>query len=206
MSAAVEVITEVERAQALLHPARLRLLEELVEPSSAAAAARRLGLPRQRVNYHLRELESKGLIELVEERRTGSCVERRYQRTGVSYAISTAALGRLGSTPEQVADRFSSAYQIALASRVVTELGALQRGAATAGKELPTLTLETEVRFVSPAERSAFADELADQVARLVQKYHDARSPGGRAFRIYLGAYPRPAPPPDVSGTVGGEG
>ena len=55
---------------------RLRLVRELVEPDSAAGLAKRLGLPRQRLNYHLRELEAAGLLELVEERRRGNCVER----------------------------------------------------------------------------------------------------------------------------------
>ena len=113
----VDVIEEPKRAQVMLHSARLELLENLGEPSSAAALARRLGLPRQRVNYHLRELEAQRLIELVEEHRKGSCVERVYQRTGQSYAISTAALGRLGTMPDDICDRFSSAYQIALASQ-----------------------------------------------------------------------------------------
>lgn len=193
----VDVVAETERAQALLAPARLELLEHLAQPDSAAGLARRLGLPRQRVNYHLRELESQHLIEVVEERRRGNCVERTYRRTGQAYTISTAALGRLGTTPEDVQDRFSSAFQIALASRAVRELGALQSGARSARKKLPTFALEVDVRFASAEARNAFAGELADAVAELVRKHHDEESRGGRAFRFYLGAYPRPrgAPP-----------
>ncbi len=179
----------------MLHTTRLELLENLGEPSSAAALARRLGLPRQRVNYHLRELEAQRLIELVEEHRKGSCVERVYQRTGWSYAISTAALGRLGTMPDDIHDRFSSAYQIWLASRAVRDLGYLQSGARAAGKKLPTFALEVEVRFASANTRSEFAEELAACVADLVRKYHDDKTGGGRKFRFYLGAYPRPKHP-----------
>jgi DNA-binding transcriptional ArsR family regulator len=192
VSFAVDVVEETERAQALLQPARLELLERLREPGSAAAVARDLGLPRQRVNYHLRELEENGLVELVEERRRGSCVERVVRRTGDAYAISPAALGRLGTSPDGIQDRFSAAYQIALASRTIRELGALQTGAREARKKLPTLALEVDVRFASAAQRNAFADELADAVARLVSRYHDERAPKGRVFRFHLGAYPRP--------------
>jgi len=193
-AATVEVIEEPERAQALLHPARLRLLENLAEPSSAAGLARRLGLPRQRVNYHLRELEGQRLVELVEERRRGSCVERIYRRTGRAYVISTAALGRLGATPGEIQDRFSAGYQIALASQAVRDLGVLQAGAAAAGKKLPTFALETEVRFATAAQRHAFAEELTETVAALVRKYHDEAAPRGRTFRFYLGAHPRRKP------------
>lgn len=192
MSAALEVVQDTERAQALLHRARLELLEHLAEPSSAAALGRRLGLPRQRVNYHLRELLAKGLVELVGESRKGSCVERQYRRTGAGYAISPAALGPLAVSPEDVQDRFSAAFQIALASRAVQELAALEAGARAAGKRLATLTLESEVRFATPEARHAFSEELASALAALVRKYHDGSAEGGRSFRLWAGAYPLP--------------
>lgn len=188
----VDVIQEPRRAQALLQEARLRLLTNLAEPASAAALARKLDLPRQRVNYHLRELEAQKLVELVEERRRGNVVERIYRRTARSYAISTAALGGLGTSPEDIQDRFSSAYQIALASRAIRELATLRAGAEAAQKKLPTFALEVEVRFASAAARSEFAEELAAAVADLVRKHHDEKAKGGRWFRFHLGAYPRP--------------
>ncbi len=188
----VEVIGEPERALVLLNPMRLALLEGLADPGSAADLARRLDLPRQRINYHLHELVEHRLIEVVEERRRGSVVERSYRRTGRSFAISTAALGRLGTDPDAIQDRFSSDYQVALASRVVSELGLLQSAAHAARKKLPTLALAVEVRFASAARRNAFAQALSNAVAELVREYHDEDAPGGRAFRFYLGAYPRP--------------
>jgi DNA-binding transcriptional ArsR family regulator len=190
----VDVIEDTRRAQVLLQEGRIRLLEHLAEPSSAAALARRLDLPRQRVNYHLRELESQRLIELCEERRRGNVVERVYRRTGRSYAISTAALGQLGSRPDEIEDRFSAAFQIALASQAIREIATLAAGAAKAHKKLPTFALEVAVRFGSAARRSEFADALAAAVADLVREYHDEKTPGGRTFRFYVGAYPKPRP------------
>ena len=189
---AIDVIAEPERAQVLLHPARLELLGAIDEPISAAALAKRMDLPRQRVNYHLRELERHQLIEVVEEHRRGNCVERVYRRTGRTYAISTAALGELGTSPEEIQDRFSAAYQIALASRAVREIGTLQQGARAENKKLPTFALEVDVRFASPSDRSAFAEELAEAVAALVSKYHDESAENGRTFRFHAGAYPKP--------------
>lgn len=199
MTAAVEVVDDVRRARALLHEGRLALLAALDEPASAATIAKRLGLPRQRVNYHLRELEEQRLLEIADERRRGNCVERVYRRTGQAFAISPEALGELGSDPDAVRDRFSAAYQIALGSRIVREVGALQAGARRAAKALPTFTLDTEVRFASAEHRAAFADEVADAVARLVEKYHDGESPQGRRYRVFLGAHPRPRGAPDAA-------
>jgi DNA-binding transcriptional ArsR family regulator len=71
---AVDVIEDSERAAALLSPMRLQLVESLREPDSAAGVARKLGLPRQKVHYHLRELERAGLVEVLEERRKGNVV------------------------------------------------------------------------------------------------------------------------------------
>jgi DNA-binding transcriptional ArsR family regulator len=191
MTLAVDIIEETERAQVLLHPGRLRLLENLQQPRSAAALARHLGLPRQRVNYHLRELEAQQLVELVEERKKGSVTERIYRRTGQGYAISTAALGRLGATPGDIQDRFSAAYQVAMASQAIRDLSSLQQGAEKAGKKLPTFALEVNVRFASAASRAAFAEELAQCVAELTRKYHQEQAPKGRDFHFYLGAYPK---------------
>ena len=108
MSVAIEVIDDPARAQAALHPARRALLEALDQPLSAAALARRLELPRQRVNYHLRELEAQSLVSLEEERRRGSCIERVYRRSAEAYAVSPAALGSLESDPEEIEDQLSA--------------------------------------------------------------------------------------------------
>ncbi len=192
VEATVDVVGDTARAQVLLHPTRLALLASLETEGSAADLGRRLDLPRQRVGYHLRELESEHLIEVAEERQRGSVIERVYRRSASAYAISSAALGSVGSTTEGLEDRFSAAYQVALASRAVEDLGRLQVGARKAGKQLPTLALESEVRFASPRQRHAFAVELLAAVEGLVAKYHDAGAPAGRSFRFYAGAYPEP--------------
>jgi DNA-binding transcriptional ArsR family regulator len=190
MGEAINVISNLTQAAALLDPARLRLLEHLAEPHSAAGLARKLKLPRQRVNYHLRELEKVGLVEPVEEKRKGNCVERIVRATARSYLISPEALGRLGSEPGQIRDRFSSGYLIAVAARTIRELAALRRRAESLGRRLATITLETEIRFESSEARSSFAEELAAALAQLTVKYHQASSPGGRTFRFLVGGYP----------------
>jgi DNA-binding transcriptional ArsR family regulator len=189
-TAALDLIQDPARAAALLHPLRLRLLEGLRQPDSATGLARRLRLPRQKINYHLRELEKERLVELVEERRKGNCIERVVQATARTYLINPAALGRLAADPAEMQDRFSSSYVVALAARAIRDLAVLGARAKKAGKRLATFSLQSEVRFASAADRNAFSEELASQVARLAAKYHDEKAPGGRRFKFFLGAYP----------------
>jgi DNA-binding transcriptional ArsR family regulator len=186
------VVRDTARAAHLLDPMRLSLLERLAEPGSASTLARDLGLPRQRVNYHLRELEKAGFVELVEERRKGNCVERLVKATARSYLISPEILGALGKTPDEQLDRFSASYLLAAAGRMLRDLSGQVEGATAARKRLATLTLETDIRFATAEDRTAFAEELSTAVARIAAKYHDAKTPGGRTFRVVLGSYPKP--------------
>jgi DNA-binding transcriptional ArsR family regulator len=192
----LNVVRTAEAAAVLLDPFRQQLLAHLAEPDSAAGLARRLRLPRQRINYHLRALEDAGLLELVEERRKGNCLERVVRATARAFVISPEALGPLGLTADVAADRFSSAYLIAAAGRAIRDVAALDAGARAAGQRIATLTLEADVRFASAASRAAFAEELAEAVARIAAKYHDARTPGGRRFRLLAAVHPTPTTEP----------
>lgn len=190
--AALDVVRSPGSAAALLDPTRQLLLEHLRSPESATGLARRLGLPRQRINYHLKILEGAGLVELVEERRKGNCLERVVRATARAFIISPEALGALGPSADAVADRLSSAYLIAAAGRTIRDVGALEDRARKEGKRIATLTLETEVRFAGAEARAKFAEELAEALARVAAKYHDERAPGGRRFRLLAAVHPVP--------------
>lgn len=177
------------------------MLGELQQPDSAAGLAKRLSLPRQRVNYHLRELERAGLVQLVEERRKGNCTERLVQATARSYLISPELLGSIGADPDRVEDRLSSAYLIAVAARAIREVAEVRGRAERAGRPIATLSLQTEVRFASADDRNAFAEDVANAVAQLVREYH---TPGddeaGRLHKFFIGGYPAITKPDTPSG------
>ena len=185
----LQVIGVDSGATALHHPLRRQILENLREADSASGVSRRLEMPRQKVNYHLRELEKAGLVELVEEKKKGNCVERMVRATARSYVISPEMLGELAADPERVQDRFSSAYLIALVARTLRELGLLRARAAAEGQRLATLSLQTEVRFRSPSTRQDFSRELADHIADLAKKYHDEGAADGRSFKFLVAGY-----------------
>jgi len=188
---ALAVVADARRAAVLLEPLRQAIVRSLLSaPASAAGLAARLGKPRQRLNYHLRELEAAGLVELVEERRKGNCTERVMRASARGYLLDpgAAAVGELDAG--EVQDRFSATALIASAARAVRDVAALREGAAAKQKRLATASVAAEVRLRSPAAFSAFAAELAEAVAGVAARHHDAGAAGGRSFRVIAAAYP----------------
>lgn len=186
----IEVIENPAAAATALEPIRNRLLAEIREPASASDIALKLSLPRQRVNYYLRTLESHGLASVAETKRWGGLTERLMVAKAPAFVISPSTLGPIAVETSLQLDRLSASYLIALASRVIREVGALIRGATAAKKHLATLSIDTEVRFRSAAERAAFTEELTQSIHRLVGKYHDGSAVGGRLHRLTILAHP----------------
>lgn len=187
----IAVIEDPAAAEVTLDPIRTRILRELVQPASATQLAVRVGLPRQKVNYHLKALERHGLVELVEERRKGNVTERVLQATAASYLISPAALASVSPDPRQFADRFSAFWLLALAGRMVHEVGKLIAGAAAARQKLATFAIDGDITFRTAADRAAFAEELGVEITRLVDKYHDGGpSAGARRHRLVVALHP----------------
>jgi DNA-binding transcriptional ArsR family regulator len=192
----VQVIDDPAAATVALEPVRSRLLAELAQPASAATLATRLGLARQKVNYHLRALETHGLVQMADQRRWGGLTERLMVATATSYVVSPGAMGPVASDPSRAADQLSASYLIALAARIIREVGGLLRRSAEADKKLPTLAVDTEIRFRSPAERAAFTRDLTQAITTLAARYHDETAPGGRPHRLMVAAYPTPVETP----------
>ncbi|MDH4364400.1 MAG: helix-turn-helix domain-containing protein [Acidimicrobiia bacterium] len=203
----IEVIADPEAAAVALDPVRSRILAALAEPGSATTVAAAVGETRQKVNYHLRLLEAHGLLRLVEERPRRGLTERVMVASARSYAVSPEVLGPsaapdpapagsvAGGTTPSGFERHSSDYLLAVAARTLREVADLARRAASARRQLATLTIDTEIRFGSAAERAAFTAELASAVTGLAARYHDEWAPGGRWHRLVVAAHPRPGPP-----------
>ncbi|MGZ6135255.1 MAG: ArsR/SmtB family transcription factor [Myxococcaceae bacterium] len=195
----IEVVDAAGTASALIDPARIRILSALREPDSAAGVARALGLPRQRVGHHVRALEAAGLLTCIGERRKRNCVERLLRATARSYVLAPQLLGRLGTSTEEAQDRFSSTSLLAAATCVLQEVSTLRPRAEAAGKRLPTLTLQTEVRFASARSQSEFLDELLGAFTDVIERHHRPDATSGRTFRISLFGHPALPPAPATS-------
>ncbi len=188
----VDVIEEAAAAAAVLDPLRSRILHALVEPGSATTLAPVLGETRQKLNYHLHALEAHGLVHLVEERPRRGLTERILVASARTFVVSPGALGRNACAPEHT-DRLSTRYLIAVAARMLREVADLARRADRAGLTLATLSIDTEIRFASAADRAAFTDELTTAITTLAARFHDETAAAGRWHRLIVAAHPRPS-------------
>ncbi|MGE5815734.1 MAG: ArsR/SmtB family transcription factor [Acidobacteriota bacterium] len=195
----IAVVADQPAASALIHPLRLKILDALREPDSASGVARRLDLPRQRVNYHVRELARAGFLERAGQRRRGNMIERRYVASARSYVLSPELLGRLGvdrAGVPAVYDALSAGHLLALVSRAQVDVARAIRRPETSGKRLSTFSISTEVRFESAEQRAWFADELRRAVLDVVDRCSSPATDGagapapGRLHRLIVGAYP----------------
>lgn len=197
----VSTIEDPAAAEASLDPLRSRILAALVEPGSASTIAAQLSIPRQKVNYHLRILEQHELVQLVAERRRGNFTERILQATSATYVISPGALGRLQPNPASAPDRLSARWLLALASRLVRDVGTLLTGAQQARRPVATFAIDGQIRFASAADRAAFTEELAAAVTELAAKHHADQRPEtagpGKLNRLVVALHPAVPDPAD---------
>lgn len=182
---ALRVIGDAPRAALVLHPLRLRILEQLREPDSAAGVARRLRVPRQKINYHLRRLEAMGLLALVGERRVGNATQRLLRTTNEGFVLSPRLLGRVAADakaePEDAAERL-----LAATARIERELG------RTDGSGDVQCT-EIEVTLPDATALQSFARDLAAVARQIASRYTRAAGTGASTHRVVLALHRRAA-------------
>ncbi len=192
----LESVQTSRRASALLHPLRSRLLVLAREPSSSTEMARRLGLPRQRVNYHVRQLEKAGLLRAAGRRRRRNLIEQRYVATARSYTLSPELLGPLAPDWREIRDTASADYLLALAEQVRFDVGRAAQEASAEGKRLATMSVKSQFRFETPEQRARFAEAIRQAIVDVIARHstpnlrENGRPGRGRPYRLVLACYP----------------
>ena len=181
-------ILETDELNAVSSPFRQRLLEALTTPHSAASLARRYDMSRQRIGYHMRDLEKAGCIERAGERQQRGLTEKLYRTRPLAYVHAPPSTDRLSRQ-----DRFSWAALVNLVGRTLADLVALRRGADAEGKRLATLGIEAEVYFETPAQRKAFTEDLIDAVEGVLRDHERPLGKKSRGFSVIVGAFPKPS-------------
>ena len=152
----LDFVREPSQAAILLHhPLRLKILAALLEPDSATGVARRMKLPRQTVNYHVRELARARFLARAGRRRRRHLFEQCYVATARGYVLSPELLGKLAADPAQVADTFSAKYLLRAGFEAAVGASAF-RGACRNGGEAACHSLDQygiTVHFARPACR-----------------------------------------------------
>jgi DNA-binding transcriptional ArsR family regulator len=183
----VTTVVDVSTMQVLAHPLRLRILGALRRPSSAAAVARALGEPRQKVNYHLKELERADLVRLVGERRTGNFIETIYEATARSFVVSPRFAWPDEQRAEALATQVSLENLVQLGERMQRDSAALLDRAAFDGEQIASAAVEAEVRFATEQQRTQFLNAYLEAVGPLLTRYGAS---DGDGYRVVLAVYP----------------
>ena len=188
------LLDDLDTAFLALAPIRRRILAALAEPASAAGLAEQLGMPRQKIGYHLRALEGAGLVHLAGERRKRGFTERLF--VAARGHVLDPALMQAPADPDAVdaQDRHAADHLISTASSIVRDVARMRQDAAAEGSRLLTLTVEADVVFAAPADFDAFTEEVSAAVTALARKY---AAPSGRRYRLTAAAHPAlPKPSP----------
>ena len=181
----VHVIKDVETLKLIAEPTRAAILELLGEPRSVTELASALDVPRTRLYHHIALLESKGLVEQVDERRVGALTERVYALTAKIFRPSKRLL-RSGDLDERV-----EAITTLLFDTTKSDI----RRAATVGDldfdahdDLPQLAMGRSIAALAPEQVAEFARELE----ALVERYDAAHKPDEetRPFALVWALYP----------------
>jgi DNA-binding transcriptional ArsR family regulator len=180
-------IDSVETLKVFGDPLRLRLLILLDRPHTAKEAAAELGVPVTRLYYHLRLLEDRGLVRVVQRRKVSGIEQRTYQSVARGWTIA----------PEVAAGSLESAGVLAALLNVVhAELAfALHENPDTPigdGKSpLPLLGLNRLA--LSPHQ----VEELTGRLRQLLEEYacDEPVAPAGtRLHHVFVAGYPLPEP------------
>ncbi|MBN9348556.1 MAG: helix-turn-helix transcriptional regulator [Devosia sp.] len=188
------LIEDLERARLALDPIKRQLLAALREPGSASTLARQLGLPRQKLGYHLRALEAAGLVRVVEERPRRGFIERVLVARAGTFVLDPALLSDADRAVD-AQDRFAARHLVQAASTVVREVTRMQGAAEEAGQRLLTFTIEADIGFAQPQDFEDFTAALARSVAALAERY--APGEGRRRYHLVMAAHPAVAATPD---------
>ena len=155
------------------------------------------GAPRADLNHPRTDVDRPRPVRSIVTRRPNAG-SARFLLTifSVKIYVGLCGCGSVGEhsniiDPDDVADRLSAAYLIAVNARTVSEVGAIAASTAT-GTHLPTLTIDTVIGFRSSNDRAAFATDLQSAVTALIARYHHN---DGRPHRLTVSSYPRPQEP-----------
>lgn len=187
MAAGTAVIDTTEQLAAITHPTRLRILDELRTPGTAAGAARSLGETRQLINHHVQALAKVGLLRSAGERRNGNFVEQLYESTAGTFILSPRITWGDGERARTLAEQLSLRHLVEFGERLQRDAITLLDRAAFDGDEIPSATVEATVRFADRAARSAFLDEYLELTAELIEKH---ATEDGDAYLVGLAVHP----------------
>ncbi len=178
-----------DQAGALLHPLRIEVLKRLSGPRSCPEVAKELGETPQKIYYHVKTLESAGLVEKVEERRVRGIMEGLYRARAKSYWLSPSLVGKVGGV-SRARDQMSLGFLLNLAEEIQEDVGRLGERSGE-DQAVPSLGLSMRIELEGAEERARFLSELQETFQALAKKYAPKGSAEAKLFQVSLVCYPR---------------
>ena len=186
-------IEDVNQAMTLLKPIRLEILKRLDEPRTCPELAEYFDETPQKIYYHVKALESAGLVEKVEERRVRGVIEGHYQASARAYWLAPKLVGQIGGA-KVAQDQVSLRMLLDLAEEVHDDIGKLGNQSAL-GRNVPSLSLSAHIHLPDGNRRAAFLQELQEVFQQLARKYslpeEEALLTDEQGFRLVLMCYPK---------------
>ncbi|MBX2800744.1 MAG: helix-turn-helix domain-containing protein [Myxococcales bacterium] len=187
-------VRELDQARVLLHPVRVAVLQRMREPTTVAELATALDMTPQRMNHHVKALLEAGLIEAVREERVRNFVRTSYRAKGKVVWLSPELARDPQAEAARERDALSLSALLTMAEEVQHDVGALL--SRSHAEEVPSLGLRLEVHLADEEARRAFAQDVLDALAPVVERYQgpaDAQGP----FTLNVLCYPKEAPDGD---------
>ncbi len=189
MQTRAQTVSDPAAVEALTHPIRRKVLAELRAPKSAASVARTLGMPRQKVNYHLKELAKAKLVRTAGERAKGHLTEKLYEAVAGTFILSPRVAWEDGARDKAMRDQVSLKRLVSMGDQLQKDAISLLDLAAFDGEEIPSASVEAAISFADEEARSSFMEDYLQVLGPLLSK-HGARE--GRGYRVALAVYPDP--------------
>lgn len=171
----------------LNHPLRLQILEALRESGSAASVARLIGAPRQKVNYHLKELHRHGLVHEVGERRVGNLTETLFRSVAGAFVVAPEAIWGGPTRAEAVRSQISLEQLLSAGEQLQQDAVALLDRAAFDDEEIASAAVTVDVAFRDEAARASFLREYLAAVQELTERHSVT---AGEPYRVVFAAHP----------------
>ena len=189
-----DIVDDAAKARMALSPLRRELLERLSAPASASELGEQMNITRQKLGYHLKQLETAGLIFVAEERQRRGFVEKRYQSRAEALVFDPQIMGNTDQRQNNVMDRYASEHLIQSASAVIRDVTRMRAEADRSEKRLLTFTIEADVGFARPSDVESFTEQLAQAVLTIARQF-DCGDSTSRPYRLTICGHPT-APKP----------
>jgi DNA-binding transcriptional ArsR family regulator len=187
----IEPIESLERASALLHPLRVRLLGLAAEPVSAVELARDLGETPQKINYHLRELEKAGLLKRVREEKVRNLTKAYFQAQAKSLWFSPKLVSERGAEARIARDQVSLHNLLGLSRQLERDVIRLLNSSQSEGAAAASLGVTADLAFPNGEARRGFMEAYVATLDDLIHRF-GARpgSPVEERYTALLAVYP----------------